>query len=113
MRLFELINTTPVLSTRDNFDRIDKTQSIPGAERSGSGAFGITTYINSPKRLNQVTKISYGRHQQRPDGYEIYIEKTLELKEKGIDNPYFPRVMGYKKFNNNDNNSATFSNLQY
>jgi hypothetical protein len=107
MHLYEVIDFRPKPSRYDHADYVHKIQTKAGAKQIGSddNTFGKAYKIDSPKRLNQITKAArVGSFQKEPkditgpddDGYLSYLKKVQKLEKEGYHNPYFPRIHDLK-----------------
>lgn len=90
MRLHELINFEPITTKRYAHDTFDKLKKAAPNEL-GSGAYASVRDINSDKRKKQVLKLS-----KPSEGFDeaniLYLKTVNNLKNKGINNPYFPVI---------------------
>lgn len=107
MRLYELINFSPIRSSHTDFDQKNKVRNYTKSDVVGVGAFSAAYDTHSNKRLNQVTKIGKagnfdgGGHVKSvsdisKDGFLSYIRAVHEYNERGKYNPYFPVIHNLK-----------------
>lgn len=102
MRLYELIDFKPKSSNQSIGTYSSRVQQATKPVHLGTGSFGVAYGTNSPKRLNQITKI--GKAASMPggriiptdeiknDGYLSWLSTVGEYRKKGSNNPYFPRI---------------------
>jgi len=101
MKLYELINFTPIQSSRGVQQYKNKVSNIPGSDVAGTGEFGTAYELPSSKRQNQVTKVARAGsirslssvENVEEDGYLTYLNAIHNLNS---DNPYFPRIHDLK-----------------
>lgn len=108
MRLYEVISFLPKTTTKSYDDRIKRKSNVPSSRVLGRGHFSTVQNVDSPKRLNQVSKTGragrVGLSAPRPidilekDGYLSYIKMVNEFEEEGRYNPYFPRIHKLKLY---------------
>lgn len=104
MKLYELFDNEINKTTRPYQSTVNKIASV--SEPSGKGHFAKVYKTDSPKRLNQVTKVGkagsigykapVGTHDINNDGYLSYINMVREFQEAGGYNPFFPVVKKLK-----------------
>lgn len=120
MRLYELIDFTPRITSKPSVRRADVVSKLNNYDFKGSGSFGSTYAVPSHKRLNQITKIGKvgymdkeftAKHASEPtqDGYLAYLNEIYKLEQDGNRNPYFPVIHDLKIFK--DNNGKLSYNL--
>lgn len=103
MRLYELIDFEPKKSKQTRWSQDYKTASGTKSKELGQGSFGTAYDIDSPKRLNQVTKVGQGGNLRdagvdniAEDGYLMYLKCVYDYEQAGNSNPYFPRIHDLK-----------------
>jgi hypothetical protein len=106
MLLRELIDFTPVKSNRDFITHSRRIRTATKPEHKGTGSFGMAYNMNSPKRLNQITKL--GRAAAMPDGaliptdkisddgYLSWLQEVNHRAKIGDVNPYLPIIHDLK-----------------
>jgi hypothetical protein len=94
MRLCELINFEPITTKRYSHDTYDKLKKATPNEL-GKGEYASVRDINSDKRKKQVLKLS--KPADVFDSANIaYLKTVNDLKNKGINNAYFPIIHDLK-----------------
>lgn len=112
MRLYELIDFEPKPSNQSAVSYSQRLRKATNPKHVGSGSFGSAYATDSPKRLNQITKI--GKAASMPDGrvipadkigddgYLSWLSMVDHYKKQGADNPYFPIIHDLKIMRGND-----------
>lgn len=110
MRLFELIDYEIKDTDRSYKNTKDKVVSV--SDPLGSGHFSKVYKHDSPKRLNQVTKVgkagSVGIGSPKrtddltKDGYLSYITMVNEFQKSGGQNPFFPNINKLKIYRDDE-----------
>ena len=114
MRLRELIDFEPKQSKQGIGDYSRRTQRAIKPKHIGSGSFGAAYATDSPKRLNQITKIGKAAEfddnsritpvdKIEKDGYLSWLSMVDYYKKQGSDNPYFPVIHDLKIMKGPDN----------
>lgn len=100
MRLSEIVNFEPVQGKNIQKSKvksyIDKNKINTTGEE---GMYARAYDFNSPKRLNQVTKVARAGKWDKPyadnitdDAYLTYLKTIQDLEKSGHNNPYFPKI---------------------
>jgi len=112
MRLYELIDFDPKQSNQSVGSYSQRVQRATNPTHMGHGSFGAAYATDSPKRLNQITKI--GKAASMPngriipadkisdDGYLSWLAMVDGCKHEGNNNPYFPVIHDLKIMRGND-----------
>jgi len=124
MRLYELIDFTPRITSKPSVRRAGAVSKLNNYDFKGAGSFGSTYAVPSHKRLNQITKVGRAgyvdkdsfriRHASDPiqDGYLAYINEIYKLEQDGEKNPYFPVIHDLKIFKDDDGRLSYNLNME-
>jgi hypothetical protein len=96
MRLYEIIDFKPrkTVQTTSHDIRHDKISGISRA--AGAGLMSRAYAPTSPKRLNQISKIS--KPGKYDDAYMAYLKMIDDFNKSGGQNPFFPRIHELKVY---------------
>lgn len=115
MRIDEIVDFDPRPAVGRKSDYISSINAMKSSRRMDDGvpAFSTVYKIDSPKRLNQVTKLGRTGDPDDPDNLRAqlisgdgYLSYLYAIRD--IENPYFPKIYDLKIFKDKNTGKLSF-----